>query len=270
MCVFILYVEHINSPKFKDKDGCRYLIPSSTCVCIESWSTAVQDEEYYLDICFVLCADLQGGCSGLRQREQDPLHGGFSQEPLQCRWSLLGASADYQVHSLFIWLAVQHVFLLILAALTWKDLELGFSITSWAGPKFFQQLVPKHGYTLHFVTYLQLVLNFLANSFLFRPFIHTLVSIWHINSALHQGEKFGMINSSPPVPLFLHPQTVSGDGESSSYSSSHRETVTWWLSLCPPLSTVTMDTKASSLYSKSKKECVCVWEREVCWGGGLY
>lgn len=41
--------------------------------------------------------DLQGGRSGLCQRTQDPLHGGFGQEPLQCGRSLLGARADCPV-----------------------------------------------------------------------------------------------------------------------------------------------------------------------------
>lgn len=55
---------------------------------------------------FIFSADLKGGCSGVRQREQDPLHGGFGQEPLQRGWSLLGTGADYQVQSVFILLVL--------------------------------------------------------------------------------------------------------------------------------------------------------------------
>ncbi len=68
-----------------------------------------------------------------------------------------------------------------------------------------------------------------------------------------------MIQSCLPVSTLLHPQTVSGDGKSSSSSSSHREKEGRWLSLCPPLSTVTVDTKALFLYSLSKEDCVCLY-----------
>ncbi|KAF3845712.1 hypothetical protein F7725_002790 [Dissostichus mawsoni] len=47
---------------------------------------------------------------------------------------------------------------------------------------------------------------------------------------------------------------VSGDGESSPPSSSHREKEERGLSLCPALSTVTMDTRAPPLYNLSKEE----------------
>lgn len=53
----------------------------------------------------------------------------------------------------------------------------------------------------------------------------------------------------------LHLQEVSRDGKSSSPSSAHRQTEEWWLSLCPPLSPVTMDTSPIPLQLVQKDVC---------------
>uniref|UniRef100_UPI003AAE17F3 ras-related protein R-Ras n=1 Tax=Centroberyx gerrardi TaxID=166262 RepID=UPI003AAE17F3 len=68
-------------------------------------------------------------------------------------------------------------------------------------------------------------------------------------------DDFPMVLVGNKADLEQHRMKVSGDGESPSSGQSDWEAKEWWLSLHPPLTTVTMETKALPIHKSAGVGC---------------